>query len=215
MPLLSRPKWIADPLKWATHEQPLKNPEENPQNHNDKNNKNEGKTDGKQDGRANARMQADLSFLEQVYCLTPNSLELADVLAGFASRLATTSDTPTRKNIQMLDEWKLKYPNSSLYLKGGHALESFSGEQLEDILYDGDIKLTHAMLARNVTGINSHGSGCLLASALACFLAKGHSLTQAASLAHQFTALAFQNPRHLPGVGLTLNVRLAARIMFG
>ena len=48
-----------------------------------------------------------------------------------------------------------------------------------------------------VSGVNAHGSGCALSSAIAAGLARGRDLETACDEAHAFLAAAFRNPDRL------------------
>jgi hydroxymethylpyrimidine kinase / phosphomethylpyrimidine kinase / thiamine-phosphate diphosphorylase len=70
----------------------------------------------------------------------------------------------------------------SVVVTGGH----LSGT---DVLYDGDFELLHGKLIKAGT----HGAGCTFSAAAAAFLAKGHSVSQSASMAKAFVIEAIKN----------------------
>ncbi len=70
----------------------------------------------------------------------------------------------------------------AVVVTGGH----LSGT---DVLYDGDFELLHGKLIKAGT----HGAGDTFSAAVASFLAKGHSVSQSASMAKSFVAKAIKN----------------------
>lgn len=81
----------------------------------------------------------------------------------------------------------------SVMLTGGHG----EGDTLTDTFYDAPedhlIYFTHA----RVDTPNSHGTGCTLSSALACYLAQGLALSDAARRASDFVYRALADGQHL------------------
>ena len=68
---------------------------------------------------------------------------------------------------------------------GGHRQRwSWGGEEIVDLLFDGE-RFTEFRTARVATR-NTHGTGCTFASALAAYLARGHSLADATERAQQY-----------------------------
>jgi hydroxymethylpyrimidine kinase/phosphomethylpyrimidine kinase len=74
----------------------------------------------------------------------------------------------------------------SVVVTGGH----LSGT---DVLYDGDFELLHGKLLKHGT----HGAGCTFSAAVTAFLAKGHSISQSASLAKAFVTTAIKNSERI------------------
>lgn len=74
----------------------------------------------------------------------------------------------------------------ALLVKGGDC----NGDLITDLLYtsEGVEQLCHDRLP----SINTHGTGCTLSSAIACFLAKGYSLKSAVSMAIDYTLRAIE-----------------------
>ena len=74
-------------------------------------------------------------------------------------------------------------------LKGGH----LTHRELTDLLVfpDGDLR---RFSTSKVDDVNSHGSGCTLASAIAAHIARGASVIDAVGKAHEYLQLAFRNP---------------------
>jgi hydroxymethylpyrimidine kinase/phosphomethylpyrimidine kinase len=79
-------------------------------------------------------------------------------------------------------------------LKGGHL-----STQADDILCDAQGQEIFA--AEFVKNVNSHGSGCTYAAAIAAFLARGEKLRPAVALAKAYVSGTLQNAHYLsPGV---------------
>jgi len=98
--------------------------------------------------------------------LTPNLPEAAALLAWPADEVRADPERACRALLEL-------GPRAVL-LKGGHA----GGSQSEDLLWDGAelVRLS----ARRIDSRNTHGTGCVLSSALAAHLARGASLHDAA-----------------------------------
>lgn len=79
----------------------------------------------------------------------------------------------------------------SVLLKGGH----LSGKDAIDLFHDGD--QIHHLSAAFIDTINTHGTGCTLASALAAGLAKGLSLAEAAIGAKNYLSAAIAHADEL------------------
>lgn len=77
---------------------------------------------------------------------------------------------------------------SAAYLiKGGHA----NSDMMTDVLHMPD-GTTHEYTTPRIRTRNLHGTGCTLSSAIASYLALGHSLPQAVSLAKDYITSAIQ-----------------------
>lgn len=77
--------------------------------------------------------------------------------------------------------------NVPVLMKGGHLL----ADKAVDIIFDGhEIKKFEAELVR---GINNHGSGCTLSSAIAAYLARGKSLLEAVQAAKIYITRSLEN----------------------
>lgn len=76
-----------------------------------------------------------------------------------------------------------------ILLKGGH----LEGDTITDVLAmpGGNYQTFDS---KKVDGVNSHGSGCSLASAIAAEIAKGCDVPLAVEHAHQFLQCSFRNP---------------------
>ena len=69
----------------------------------------------------------------------------------------------------------------AVLLKGGH----LSGNVVSDLLMTDD-GMTHWMRGPRIATGNTHGTGCTLSSAIAVYLARGHTLQQACELARLY-----------------------------
>ncbi len=80
----------------------------------------------------------------------------------------------------------------AVLIKGGHE----EGDALADALIEED-NMT-SWQGQRIATTSTHGTGCTLASAIAMFLAEGHSLSQAVSRAREFVRVALHAA---PGLG--------------
>jgi len=80
----------------------------------------------------------------------------------------------------------------NVLFKGGHG----DGEIVRDVLWSGGEFLPFEAPRQNTP--HTHGTGCTLATAIACGLAQGHSLGDSVSRAHRFVQNAI---RTAPGLG--------------
>ena len=80
----------------------------------------------------------------------------------------------------------------AVLIKGGHE----EGDALADALIEED-NMT-SWQGQRIATTSTHGTGCTLASAIAMFLAEGHSLTQAVGRAREFVRVALHAA---PGLG--------------
>lgn len=71
---------------------------------------------------------------------------------------------------------------TSVLLKGGH-LES---DVLTDVFYNVESGEVFELMSNRVDTVNTHGTGCTLSSAVAAFLARGHSLNDAVRAAKTY-----------------------------
>ncbi len=115
--------------------------------------------------------------------VTPNAPELA-ALTGRAVTDVATALTAGRA--------LMAATGTAVLIKGGH----LDGAEVVDTLLtlDGE----HTLRSPRQTTPHTHGTGCALASAVACGLAQGMALLPAAERAHAFVAAAI---RAAPGLG--------------
>ena len=80
------------------------------------------------------------------------------------------------------------YGCQSALVKGGH----LEDENMTDILHIAKDDTTYSFTSKYIRTKNLHGTGCTLSSAIATFLAFGHSLTEAVQLAKQYITEAIE-----------------------
>ncbi len=79
----------------------------------------------------------------------------------------------------------------SVYLKGGH----LEGDVMQDVLaYDGFIKTYEA---DRIYTNNTHGTGCTLSSAIACYLSLGNDLADSCEMAKNYVTSALKHADEL------------------
>jgi hydroxymethylpyrimidine/phosphomethylpyrimidine kinase len=110
------------------------------------------------------------SLLPLARAITPN-LHEAGILAG---RRVTNPEEMESAAME------LKKLGPDVIITGGHL-----DGMCTDILYDG--KEIHLFHSKRIVTENTHGTGCVFSSSLACFLAMGKDIIEAAGLAHEFT----------------------------
>ncbi|MFL6718279.1 MAG: bifunctional hydroxymethylpyrimidine kinase/phosphomethylpyrimidine kinase [Burkholderiaceae bacterium] len=76
----------------------------------------------------------------------------------------------------------------AMLLKGGH----LAGEELVDLLLQAGQPPQRYASAR-IASSNTHGTGCTLSSAIACYLARGHGLAEAVRLARGYVVEAIRH----------------------
>jgi len=81
---------------------------------------------------------------------------------------------------------------SNILFKGGHG----EGETVRDLLWTGEDFVAFEAVRQHTA--HTHGTGCTLATAIACGLAQGRSLLDAVSRAHTYVQTAI---RTAPGLG--------------
>ncbi|MBM4055694.1 MAG: bifunctional hydroxymethylpyrimidine kinase/phosphomethylpyrimidine kinase [Planctomycetes bacterium] len=115
------------------------------------------------------------------FVVTPNLPE-AEKLSGL--KIQNISDAEkAAKHIQKLGP-------ANVLIKGGHALHSSdmkNGSKVIDLLYNG--KSFEYIEGEYIPAKPVHGTGCVYASAIAAYLAKGCDITAAVSHAKEFVAL--------------------------
>jgi hydroxymethylpyrimidine/phosphomethylpyrimidine kinase len=113
--------------------------------------------------------------------LTPNIPE-AEVLCGFP---IVSQEDMLRAARTMSDLF-----HTAILLKGGHLQETAD----DILLVDGHV---HWLPGIRIHNPNTHGTGCTLSTALACNLANGMSLVEAAQSAKQYVAKALASGLNL------------------
>jgi len=98
------------------------------------------------------------------------------------------------KKIASIEEMKIAakelcaYGCQSALVKGGH----LGNEAMTDILYIAKDDAFYSFTAKYIRTKNLHGTGCTLSSAIATFLAFGHSLTEAVQFAKEYITAAIE-----------------------
>ncbi|NLN93908.1 MAG: bifunctional hydroxymethylpyrimidine kinase/phosphomethylpyrimidine kinase [Candidatus Hydrogenedens sp.] len=121
--------------------------------------------------------------------ITPNIPE-AEELTG----LRLTNEEDRSKILEALKE----LGPQAVLLKGGHA----DSDQSVDFLYDGNRVVAYP--AARIETRHTHGTGCTLSTAIACYLARGETMEEAVRLAKEYLTQAIMHSEQLQigqGVG--------------
>ncbi len=121
-------------------------------------------------------------LIPNVELLTPNRME-AELLTGAPIR-SEDEATAAAEKIGLLGA-------ESVLVKGGHT----PGGEAVDILWSGE--KVHRFTGEAVRGLNLHGTGCVLSSAIAAHLAKGSPLPEAVRKAKAFVTEAIRSSYRL------------------
>ena len=124
------------------------------------------------------------SLIPNATLVTPNLPE-AEKLCGIALRSA--------EDLRRAGDCLLSLGAKAVLLKGGHG----GGDTITDLLFTPDAE-PRAYIAKRVDSRHTHGTGCTLATAIACGLANGMALGDAIERAHDFVQSAI---RAAPGFG--------------
>ncbi len=124
-------------------------------------------------------------LLRRASVFTPN-LDEADVLLGWRAE--------TAEDMERAAEALAAETGTALLLKGGH----LAGDDLVDLLAVPGIP-QKAIRHKRIPNINTHGSGCTLASALAAELAKGLTIDAAVESALDYLHTAMRRPLEVSG----------------
>lgn len=137
-------------------------------------------------------------LLPKAFAITPNLPEAALLLDK--ESIDNTEDAVKA----LYDRYGCHY----ILLKGGH----MTGNTIEDILFDG--QQVRRYPHKRIITKHTHGTGCTLASALATFLAKGYSATDATKEALVFVQKAIKTAPEIGEgngpLGLNLNTLLTS-----
>lgn len=118
------------------------------------------------------------NILPEAGLITPNIPE-ALLLCGIKK------DLPGE---ELLAKMHALYP-SRILLKGGHGKD---GKKVFDFYFDGEKMCAWAR--KKMTNLNTHGSGCMLSSAIASFMAFGLDWIEAIQAAEEYMNQAFLKP---------------------
>lgn len=125
-------------------------------------------------------------LLEQSAISTLNSelFSLADIITPNLPEAALLTDHPIPSNeaemmamVSSLRQLKVQ----AVLLKGGHL--SDSAESVDLLMTEDDVV---RLSTKRIPTQNTHGTGCTLSSAIASYLAQGHSLNEAVSAAKDY-----------------------------
>jgi len=123
-------------------------------------------------------------MIPRAYVVTPNRYE-AEYLAGISIRSLDDAEEAARRIAEL--------GAKAVLIKGGH-LESSS--EVVDLLYHDGV-FTRFVKPR--LDVYPHGSGCVLSSAIAAYLAKGKPLEEAVASAEEFIRVALSFPLSVGG----------------
>lgn len=132
---------------------------------------------------ADARTTLLKRLVPMATLITPNAPELA-ALTGLATNTAAEALAAGRA---------LAAKGTAVLVKGGH----LGGDAVIDTLIEAAGR-EQAFAAPRQQTAHTHGTGCALASAIACHLAQGMALAEAVARAHAFVAAAIHAA---PGLG--------------
>jgi hydroxymethylpyrimidine/phosphomethylpyrimidine kinase len=118
--------------------------------------------------------------------VTPNVCEV-EALLGWRP---ATADELEKAGLELVAQF-----GASFLVKGGH----LEGDAAVDVLVE-ESGHVHRFSSVRVDGVNSHGSGCSLASAITAGMANGESLPLAIINARSFLEKGFQEPVEIGGV---------------
>jgi len=126
-------------------------------------------------------VEAVKTLLPLAEVVTPNIPE-AEILAGLSIR----DEAGMREAARAIAQLGAK----NILVKGGHRL----GEDARDLLYEGEAGGRYTVLpGRRIPTKNTHGTGCTLSSAIACFLARGLEVAEAAAAAKAYITQAIED----------------------
>ncbi len=125
-----------------------------------------------------------------IACMRDSLLPLATVVTPNVPEAEALLKTKIQNREQMAKASKrlATYGAKNVLIKGGH----LAGNDCVDIFYVAFENTLSALNAPRIQTRNNHGTGCTLSSAIAAFLAKGHSLAQAVKKAKEYLTKAIQ-----------------------
>lgn len=111
---------------------------------------------------------------------TPNFIEATSILKLVDTEFAKLPDLEITHHSQLVDLCKQivdKTPLQNILIKGGHV--KLGDNDLIDVLYESDSDTATIFKSRFLESTSTHGTGCTLASSIACNLSKNMSLVDA------------------------------------
>ncbi|MDO5725241.1 MAG: bifunctional hydroxymethylpyrimidine kinase/phosphomethylpyrimidine kinase [Tissierellia bacterium] len=129
-----------------------------------------------------------LMDVENIETLITELVPICDVLTPNIPEAEHISGMKIETEEDMMEAAKIIYKMGvkNVLIKGGH-----SKGDATDILYDG--KEFYRYTTKRVHTKNTHGTGCTLSSAIATFLAKGESISDAIKHAKEYVTMAIEN----------------------
>lgn len=88
---------------------------------------------------------------------------------------------------------------SAVLLKGGHLAEQTEGASVTDVLHFGSADQPHQQYytSLRILSRNTHGTGCTLSTAIACYLGMGYTLPDAVQWARDYIVQAIEQGRNV------------------
>ncbi len=129
------------------------------------------------------------------HIITPNLMEAGTILGRTIESVEEQTTAACDLAALMIRSRTVSVGPAWVVVTGGDR----SGRRATDVLAssDGDVRLFRS---RRIPGGNSHGSGCMFASAIAAYLARGRAVPEAVHRAKRFVANALVHPAR-PGKG--------------
>jgi hydroxymethylpyrimidine/phosphomethylpyrimidine kinase len=117
-------------------------------------------------------LEAVKEAAKKVYMITPNRVEMEKI-----------------SGMEAISGAKLLSEDTLVYLKGGHAHDDELGK--DHIFEAGELKFS--LRSKSIRPTAKHGSGCILSSALAAYLAQGYPLHRACVKAKEYISRALDS----------------------
>ena len=119
--------------------------------------------------------------------LTENLLPLCSLITPNLNEAAFLAGVPPPiSNIDLIGEKLLSFGCSAVFITGGETSHAKQQQECRDLLYQKNVPSPKTYSAPRVPTNNTHGTGCLLSTAIASFLAQGHSLELSLKKAKKF-----------------------------
>lgn len=125
---------------------------------------------------------SSLSKDSAVYALQQLLFPMATVITpNIPETMQLTGMSDINSEEKMLEAGRLLTAQTpgGILIKGGHLADN-----ADDLLYWNET--AYWLRGKKIANPNTHGTGCTLSSAIACFLAKGHLLPEAVRLAKEY-----------------------------
>lgn len=115
-------------------------------------------------------------------------MPLAEIVTPNLHEAAALTGKPLARNEQEMEVQArdiFAFGPRAVLIKGGHSAGSGTSDEAVDLLIGSDGAVTR-FAAKRIDTENTHGTGCTLSSAIAAYLAKGESLTDAVRAAKDY-----------------------------